>query len=83
MRVCQFRHGRDGVLAQYLRLAPYGNRIRGIGFAARRYLGKPVEDLSWAEIAFLAAIPQSPSRMNPYRPEGRERAVLRAQGSVA
>ena len=46
------RHGRDDVLRQYLRLAPYGNRARGIGFAARRYFDKPVEDLSWAETAF-------------------------------
>jgi penicillin-binding protein 1C len=70
-------HGRDAVLAQYLRIVPYGNRIHGIGYAARRYLDKPVEDLSWAETAFLAAIPQSPARMNPFLPLGRARAVRR------
>ncbi len=73
------RHGRRAVLAQYLRLAPYGNRIHGVSYAARRYLGKPVEDLSWAEAAFLAALPQSPGRMNPYQPSGRERAVRRGR----
>jgi penicillin-binding protein 1C len=73
------RYGRAAVLGQYLRLAPYGNRIRGIAYAARRYLGKPVEDLSWAETAFLAAIPQAPARMNPYRAEGRGRAVERGR----
>ena len=56
-----------GVLAHYLRLAPYGNRFHGIAYAARRYLDKPVDDLSWAETAFLAALPQAPGRMNPYR----------------
>lgn len=73
------RHGRRAVLAHYLRIVPYGNRIRGIGYAARRYLDKPVADLSWAETAFLAAIPQAPARMNPFVPSGRERAVRRGQ----
>ena len=72
------RHGREAVLRQYLRLVPYGNNIHGIAYAARRYLDKPVSDLSWAEIAFLAAIPQSPSRMNPLRPGGRRLAIQRA-----
>lgn len=71
------RHGRREVLAQYLRIVSYGNRIHGIRYAARRYFDKPVEDLSWAEIAFLAAIPQSPTHMNPFVPSGRARAVKR------
>ena len=73
------RYGRSAVLAQYLRLAPYGNRIHGIAYAARRYLDKPVEDLSWAEIAFLAALPQAPARMNPFDPEGQQRAIARGR----
>jgi penicillin-binding protein 1C len=73
------RHGRDAVLSQYLLLAPYGNRIHGIAYAARRYLAKPVEDLSWAEVAFLTAIPQAPGRMNPYAPAGRAAAVARGR----
>ena len=71
------RYGRDAVLAHYLRIAPYGNRIHGIGYAARRYLDKPVEDLSWAEIAFLTAIPQAPARMNPFLGQGRRQAEKR------
>ncbi|GAB6041822.1 peptidoglycan glycosyltransferase PbpC [Endothiovibrio diazotrophicus] len=73
------RHGREAVLRHYLRLVPYGNRIHGIAYAARRYLDKPVGDLSWAEIALLAAIPQSPTRMNPLRPAGRRLATRRAE----
>ncbi|MBN2370837.1 MAG: transglycosylase domain-containing protein [Vicinamibacteria bacterium] len=72
-------HGRDAVLAHYLRVVPYGNRVHGIAYAARRYLDKPVEDLSWAEIAFLTSIPQSPARMNPFLPLGRARAVDRGR----
>ncbi len=71
------REGRNAVLRHYLRIVPYGNRIHGIAYAARRYLDKPVKDLSWAEVAFLAAIPQSPSRMNPLKLEGRNRAINR------
>ena len=77
------RYGREGVLRHYLRIVPYGHRIHGIAYAARRYLDKPVEDLSWAEIAFLAAIPQSPSRMDPYEPEGRRRAIRRGRQILA
>lgn len=70
------RHGRDAVLRHYLRIAPYGNGSHGIAHAARWYFDKPAGDLSWAEVAFLTAIPQAPGRMNPYRIEGR-RAIVR------
>ncbi len=75
--VLTLRYGHDAVLAQYLRLAPYGNGSHGIAHAARFYFDKPVADLSWAEIALLSAIPQSPTRMNPLRPDGLRRAVQR------
>jgi penicillin-binding protein 1C len=77
------RYGSRGVLRQYLRIVPYGNRIHGISYAARSYFDKPVEDLSWAEIAFLAALPQAPARMNPFLPAGRERAVRRGERVLA
>jgi len=71
------RWGREAVLRHYLRIVPYGNQVHGIAYAARRYLDKPVADLSWAEVAFLAAIPQAPGRMNPFSNDGRRRAVER------
>jgi penicillin-binding protein 1C len=73
------RHGHDRVLRQYLTLAPYGHRVRGVVRAARLYFAKPVEDLSWAQAAFLAALPQAPGRMDPYDPDGLARAVRRQQ----
>lgn len=73
------RYGRERILRHYLEIVPYGNRIHGIGYAARRYLDKPVADLSWAETAFLTAIPQSPRRMNPFDSEGRLCAIRRGQ----
>ncbi|MEZ4469662.1 MAG: transglycosylase domain-containing protein [bacterium] len=72
------RNGRRAVLEHYLRLAPYGNEVHGIAFAARWYFDKPAADLSWAEIAFLSAIPQAPGLMNPYTERGRGRARTRA-----
>lgn len=71
------RYGREEILSAYLRLVPYGNRAHGIAYAARRYLDKPVADLSWAEIAFLSAIPQAPTHMNPFHEDGRQRAIAR------
>jgi penicillin-binding protein 1C len=64
------RYGRAAVLAQYLRLVPYANGSHGIAHAARWYLGKPVADLSWAEIAFLSAIPHAPAALNPLHRAG-------------
>ncbi len=73
------RAGRLAVLRHYLAIVPYGNQAHGIAYAARRYFAKPVEDLSWAEVAFLTAIPQAPARMNPYTPGGRRRAIERGR----
>ena len=72
------RHGHEAVLAQYLRLAPYGAESHGVAHAARYYFDKPVEDLSWAETALLAAVPQAPGRMNLARESGLSRATARA-----
>jgi len=77
------RYGSREVLRHYLRIVPYGNRIHGIAYAARSYFDKPVEDLSWAEIAFLSALPQAPARMNPFSPAGRDRAVRRGERVLA
>jgi len=73
------RYGHEAVLRQYLTLASYGNRAHGVARASRLYFAKPLEDLSWLQAAFLAAIPQSPGRMNPYQPAGLRRAIRRAR----
>ncbi|MDP3178998.1 MAG: transglycosylase domain-containing protein, partial [Spirochaetaceae bacterium] len=72
--------GRRAILELYLATMPQGGRLRGAGYAARRYFGKPVADLSLAECALLAAIPNSPSSLNLLDPSGfaaaRDRANL-------
>ena len=76
------RYGREALLAHYLRLTPYGNASHGIAHAARFYFDKPVADLSWAEIALLSAVPQSPTRMNLLKPDGLNRAIRRGQRAL-
>jgi len=73
------RYGRLAVLKQYLLLVPFGQNSHGIAHAARWYFDKPGADLSWAEIAFLSAIPQSPGLYNPDHAAGQLRAKARAR----
>ncbi|HAL91470.1 MAG TPA: penicillin-binding protein 1C [Verrucomicrobia bacterium] len=61
------RHGKREILGQYLDRAPFGGNIVGIEAAARRYFGKGAAQLSLAEAALLAGVPQSPSRLRPDR----------------
>jgi penicillin-binding protein 1C len=58
------------ILCQYINRISYGNQAHGIEAASRLYLDKPSSQLSLAEAAYLAAIPRSPSRLNPYRSPG-------------
>lgn len=61
------RHDKREILAHYLDRAPFGGNIVGIEAAARRYFGKGAGELSLAEAALLAGVPQSPSRGRPDR----------------
>ncbi len=67
------RYGRDAVLSQYLRLAPYGENSHGIGHAARWYFDRSAADLDWSQAALLAAIPQSPTALRLRHPGPRLR----------
>ena len=58
---------KNEILTQYLNRAPFGANLVGIEAASRRYFGKGPEDLSLAEAALLAGIPQSPARLRPDR----------------
>jgi penicillin-binding protein 1C len=58
---------KQDILEQYLNRAPYGNQIFGIEAASFWYFGKSASDLSIAESAFLAALPNAPSLLNPHK----------------
>ena len=53
------------ILAAYLNRIEYGNGVAGCALAARYYFGKSLKDLSPAECALLAGMPQAPTRLNP------------------
>src|SRR4051812_11267057 len=55
------------ILEGYLNLAYFGNGAYGIGAAAKRYFGVPVERLNVAQSALLAGIVRSPSQYDPLR----------------
>lgn len=54
------------ILAEYLNRIDYGNYNMGCAAAAQFYFVKPLHDLSPAECALLAGLPQRPSRLNPH-----------------
>jgi penicillin-binding protein 1C len=63
----EHRLSKKEVLALYLNLAPYGNQFVGASAASRGYFGCPPENLTPAQAAFLAGLPQRPSALDPYR----------------
>ena len=73
------RFGHEEVLRHYLTVAPYGNRCHGVVRASRLYFDKPIEDLSWLQAAYLAALPQQPGRMSPWTTVGHQLALNRAR----
>src|SRR4051794_35762285 len=78
------RLGKDGILALYASLAPFGGNLEGIRAASLAYFGKEPARLSAAEAALLVALPRSPERLRPDRhPEAaraaRDRVLLRME----
>ncbi len=63
------------ILTLYLNHAPFGGTLQGVQAASFGYLGKPAEQLSHAEAALLAVLPQAPSRLRPDRWPERARAA--------
>ncbi|WP_441346929.1 transglycosylase domain-containing protein [Rhodococcus sp. SGAir0479] len=62
---------KDEILAAYLNTIYFGRGAYGIAAASQAYFGKPVEELSVAEGAMLAAIIQQPSGLDPeFNPTG-------------
>ncbi|MDB4383934.1 transglycosylase domain-containing protein, partial [Akkermansiaceae bacterium] len=56
---------KDQILTAYLNRLDYGSHRQGCAEAARYFFKKPLADLSLAESALLAGLPQAPSRLNP------------------
>lgn len=56
---------KEEILELYINLVPFGKRAYGAQAAAVTYYGKPLEELSLAQLAMLAGIPQRPEAGNP------------------
>ena len=59
--------GKQDIITAYLNQNFYGNQTYGVKAAARGYFGKSLDELSLAQYAILAAIPQSPTRFDLMR----------------
>ncbi len=70
---------KDQVLELYLNSAPYGGNLYGVEAASRAYFGIDASDLSLAQAAYLAALPQSPTY---YSPLGNNRAALDTRKNI-
>jgi penicillin-binding protein 1A len=72
---------KDQILGLYVNQIYLGQRAYGFASAARTYFGKPLEQLTLAEAAMLAALPKAPSSYNPVanpqRAKQRQMYVLR------
>ncbi len=57
---------KDEILDQYLNTVYYGNRAYGVEAAAQTYFGRPSGELTLAEAAMIAGLPQAPSAFDPF-----------------
>jgi penicillin-binding protein 1A len=80
---------KDQILELYMNQIYLGARTYGFAEAARTYFGKPIQQLSVAECAMLAGLPQNPAYANPIkspkRAKDRQLVVLsrmRAEGVI-
>lgn len=63
----EFRYTKDELLRHYCSQAPMGGNVVGLEAAAWRYYGRNPFNLSWAEYATLAVLPNSPAIIHPGR----------------
>ncbi|MBI2983514.1 MAG: transglycosylase domain-containing protein, partial [Chloroflexi bacterium] len=70
-------YSKNEILELYFNQIYYGNQAYGVKAAAQTYFGKELSDLTLAEAALLAGLPQAPSVLDPAQPENVERAEER------
>lgn len=58
-------YGKGSILAMYASNAPFGGNVVGLEAAAWRWFGRAPAQLSWAECATLAVLPNAPSAIYP------------------
>ncbi|HEY0907734.1 MAG TPA: transglycosylase domain-containing protein [Candidatus Paceibacterota bacterium] len=73
---------KDTILTSYLNENPYGGSVYGVEEAAKQFYAKSAKEVTLAEAAYLAAIPQASTYFSPYgknvdKLEARKNLVLR------
>jgi penicillin-binding protein 1C len=66
----ELTHSKSSILSLYSAHAPFGGNVVGLPAASWRYFGRPPHDLSWAEAAVLAVLPNAPAAIHPGRNPG-------------
>jgi penicillin-binding protein 1A len=61
------RYSKEEIFLSYLNNIYFGEGARGIGAAAKTYFNKKIKNLTLADAALLAGLPQAPSYYSPYR----------------
>ncbi|MBR2543084.1 transglycosylase domain-containing protein [Candidatus Saccharibacteria bacterium] len=70
-------YDKEQIITMYLNQSPYGGRRNGVESASKTYFGKTAKELTLAESALLAAIPNNPAVLDPYNPKGHELLIER------
>lgn len=60
----EFRASKEKILSMYVSHAPFGGNVVGLDAAAWQYFGHSAEELSWAEAAMLAVLPNAPAMIH-------------------
>lgn len=89
--VVEALYSKDEILEMYLNKVSYGGTAYGVEAASQTYFGKPASQLTLAESAYLAGLPEAPSVYGPFgaRPElGKTRqeeilTAMQAQGYIS
>ena len=70
---------KDEILSIYLNESPYGGTIYGVEEASQSFFGKKASDVTLAESAYLASLPQAPTYLSPY---GNNKSALDARKNI-
>lgn len=70
---------KDAIISSYLNEIPYGGSLYGVEEASRQFYGKSAKDVTLAEAAYLAAIPQATTYYSPY---GKNLAALETRKNL-
>jgi penicillin-binding protein 1C len=71
----EIRYSKQEILSRYASHAPFGGNVVGLEAACWRYFGVDPQNLSWAEAALLAVLPNSPALIHP----GKNRLLLKSK----